>query len=50
MKPVFKCDYCTEMGTEWGKIINDKSAAEPGHAVVHTCSKCDKRKTTKVNI
>ncbi len=35
---------------KWEKIIDDKSAAGPGHVVVHMCSKCGKRKTTKINI
>ena len=39
-----KCEH------KWEKIIDDKSAAGPRHVVVHICSKCGKRKTTKVNM
>lgn len=39
-----KCEH------KWEKIIDDKSAAGPGHVVVHMCSKCGKTKTTKINI
>jgi hypothetical protein len=34
----------------WEKIIDDKSCAGPGHIVVHMCSKCGKRVTTKTNV
>jgi membrane protein DedA with SNARE-associated domain len=35
---------------KWEKIIDDKSAAGPGHVVVHMCTKCGKRKFTNTKI